>query len=172
MPKAPTHLARVLASVSMTMGEQAKMQRELHELKATWHAWRTNDDSGSKEIMNTLGSLGARSARVAELVEANARILTRLDRAFDSQLACLSRLSELVEALEQTVNRSWSQRQREQIQSTWSNLCRDARGLTRNDWKSACRLFLLGSQANRRLWLLMMCMVLVILLIMSAEHWG
>lgn len=172
MPKAPTQLARVLASVSTTIGEQAKMRRELHELKATFHAWRMNDASGSKDITDTLKVLGARSAKAVESADANGRTLNRLDRAFDSQLAALSRLSELIEVLQLTVGRSWSQRQLERIQSTWSNLCRDARGISREDWKSARRVFLLGSQANRRLWTLMMGMVLVIVVIMAVERWG
>jgi hypothetical protein len=171
MPKAPTQLARVLASVSTTMGEQAKMQRELHELKATFHAWRMNDAGDRKEIMDTLRSLGARSEKAAESADANGLTLARLDRAFDFQLAALSHLSEQIEGLQQAASRSWSQRQREQIQSSWSNLCRDARGLSREDWKSARRVFLLGSRANRRLWLLMMGLVLVIVLIMAAERW-
>lgn len=172
MSKAPTQLARVLASVSTTIGEQAKMQRELHELKATFHVWRTSDASGSKEIMGTLKSLGDQSAKAAESADANGRMLARLDRAFDSQLASLSRLNELVEELQRTVNLSWSQRQREQIQAMWSNLCRDVRGLSHEDWKSAGRIFLLGSQANRRVWTLTMGIVLVIVLIMAAERWG
>lgn len=172
MPKAPTQLARVLASVSTTIGEQAKMQRELHELKATLHASRTDDARDSKEIMDTLRSLGVRSAKAAESAEANGGILTRLDRAFDFQLAAISHLSEQIEGLQQAASRSWSQRQRQQLRSFWSNLCRDARGLSREDWKSARRVFLLGSRANRRLWLLMMGLVLVIVLIMAAERWG
>lgn len=147
------------------------MQHELHELKATFHAWRVNDASGSKDITDTLKALGARSAKAAESADANGRTLNRLDRAFDSQLAAISRLSELTEVLQQMVNLSWSQRQAERIQSTWSNLCRDARGISREDWKAARRVFLQGSQANRRLWMLTMGMVLMIVLIMVAERW-
>ncbi|HTH46792.1 MAG TPA: hypothetical protein VMB21_04725 [Candidatus Limnocylindria bacterium] len=154
-------MSKVLAAVEAIIATQQNLPRELKELRQILLDSRQSDALANKEVMRRLQLLGDQSARGAASAAASAALCRRLDCAFDSQLGQVARLSSQVEVLQRQLQESWLQRQR----ATWAAMCRDTRGISREEWLAARRMFIRGARANRWLWRGTMMLLLIALLL-------
>lgn len=149
----------------MAFGNLEETRRTLRELRTILHASQTSGAITNKEIMDTLKCLGVHSQRAAVSAVESARKCDRLNFAFDSLLGEISTMSNRIEALSQSLNRSWLQRALESLRSTWSTMCRDAGGISRHDWKAYRRTYLRGLRTNNHVFLAQFLGLLALLLI-------
>ena len=149
----------------MAFGNLEETRRTLRELRTILHVSQTSGAITNKEIMDTLKCLGVHSQRAAVSAVESARKCDRLNCAFDSLLGEISTMSNRIEALSQSLNRSWLQRALESLRSIWSTMCRDARGISRHDWKAYRRTYLRGLRTNNHVFLAQFLGLLALLLI-------
>lgn len=162
----PTHLSSILEAASTAFANHEETRRILRELRTILHASQTSGAITNNEIINTLKCLGVQSQRAAVSAAENARKCDRLNCAFDSLLGEISTMSDQIEALSQSLNRSRLQRLLESLRSTWSTMCRDAGGISRHDWKAYRRTYLRGLCTNNHVFLAQFLGLIALLLIL------